>query len=202
MKDQFDLDDLFEEPKSEAKPAPVEPAKPMVMLGDGRSPELVPNAIAGGQVIYTPECRVSVQRSGCFIPTTLILIALAVGFGLGALVGAWRSGGGDVEPNVDPVSGAYVAIFYQDADLQNYTPSQREFLNSVNTANWLEEHKVNWKKIDVDDKVDRLPEPFPIMAEKHRSKEPWIVIAAGKKFASEPIESNDQAMKLLQKWVK
>ena len=193
MKDnEFDLDDLFEtklDELSEDKPSPAVHEKPVVKQSDDlHSP------------VYIQR---SSTKSGCFIPTALILIALAVGFGLGAFVGAWRSAGGDtVEPDTDPVSGAYVAIFYQDADIQEYTPSQREFLNSVNTANWLEEHKVNWKKIDVDDKVDRLPAPFPIMAEKHRSKEPWIVIAAGKKFASEPIESNEQAMKLLQKWVK
>lgn len=197
MKDQFDLDDLFEEPQSQAKPAQVEPAKPVVMLGDDR---------AFRDDLHSP---VYVQRSsktgfGCFIPTTLILIALAVGFGLGALAGAWRSAGGDaVEPDVDPVNGAYVAIFYNDTDLGEYSKSQRDFINSVNTSNWLEEHKVNWKKIDTDPMdVSKLEKPFQVMAEKHRSKEPWIVIAAGKKFASEPIESDVQAMKLLEKWIK
>jgi hypothetical protein len=67
----------------------------------------------------------------------------------------------------------------------------------------LEERNVNWKKIDTDPlDVANLEKPFQVMAEKHRSKEPWMVIATGKKFASEPIESDEQAMKLLQKWVK
>ena len=199
MKDQFDLDDLFE-PDMPQPPTnrtqTTEPEKPVVMLGDDRF------AGSADHVAWTP----SQTKNGmdCLLPTVLVVIALAVGFGLGALVGAWRSAGGDVvEPDTDPVDGAYVAIFYNDTDLGSYSASQREFLNSVNTANYLEERKVNWKKIDTDPlDVSNLEKPFQVMAEKHRSKEPWIVIASGKKFASEPIDSNDQAMKLLQKWVK
>lgn len=130
------------------------------------------------------------------------ILAACLMFGLGMAVAHWRSGGDDVPPDVDPVSGTYVAIFYDDAEIQDYTPSQLEFLNSVNTANWLEERKADWQKIDEQDDVSRLPKPFQVMAEKHRSKLPWIVIASGKKFASEPIESNDQAMKLLERVVK
>ena len=187
MKD-FDLDDLFEsdEPKAKADTSPVVQAKP-VDVSDFHSPVYIQRTANNGISV------VAVFAS--------VFAAAILGFSLGYLL-LPRHGGNTVEPNVDPVSGAYVAIFYQDTDLQQYSASQREFLNSVNTANWLEEHKANWKKIDVDDSVDRLEPPFPIMAEKHRSKEPWIVIAAGKKFASEPIESNEQAIKLLQKWVK
>ena len=187
MKD-FDLDDLFEtdEQKPQVEPAPVMQAQPVVVT------PTVSNQL---------RSRANMRALGCLGVAGGMLLSMLIGLTIGWF--AFRSGSdGIVDPVIDPVSGAYVAIFYQDTDLQQYSSSQREFLNSVNTANWLEEHKVNWKKIDVDDSVDRLEPPFPIMAEKHRSKEPWIVIAAGKKFASEPIESNEQAMKLLQKWVK
>lgn len=184
MKD-FDLDDLFEsdEPKAKVDTAPAVQAKPVDVT----------------QVLID---RRDGRVKGCLGVAGGMLLSLLIGLAIGWFTFRGSSGGDTVDPNVDPVSGAYVAIFYQDTDLQQYSASQREFLNSVNTANWLEEHKANWKKIDVDDSVDRLEPPFLIMAEKHRSKEPWIVIAAGKKFASEPIESNEQAMKLLQKWVK
>jgi hypothetical protein len=192
----FDLDDLFEsdEPKAKVEPAPAVPSQLMGVNG---------RALASDwrDEMQTVPARSLSGWSSVFSFLAVMLICFATGIGVGAAM--FRGGSGDtVEPNVDPVSGAYVAIFYQDTNLQQYSASQREFLNSVNTANWLEEHKANWKKIDIDDSVDRLEPPFPIMAEKHRSKEPWIVIAAGKKFASEPIESNEQAMKLLQKWVK
>jgi len=183
----FDLDDLFEsdEPQATVKPSPAVQAKPVV-VSDISSPVYIQRTASKG--------------IGFIAFFASVFAAMMLGFSLGYYLP--QRGGESVDPDVDPVSGAYVAIFYQDTDIQKYSSSQREFLNSVNTANWLEEHKVNWKKIDVDDSVDRLEPPFPIMAEKHRSKEPWIVIAAGKKFASEPIESNEQAMKLLQKWVK
>lgn len=194
MKD-IDLDDLF---ATDATPAKVE-ASPIVQHPSG--------VVTAGRVVIQQPCEASPKNAnsssfswGAFVSGFLTATAIAVV--IRVLFAFIVSDGGAPDPDVDPVNGACVAIFYQDTDLQNYSASQQEFLNSVNTANWLEERKVNWKKIDVDDSVDRLEQPFPIMAEKHRSKEPWIVIASGKKFASEPIESNEQAMKLLQKWVK
>lgn len=196
MKDQFDLDDLFEQSKSEATPAPVVPAKPVVATGDDRF------AGSADHVAWTPPQ--GKKGMGCLLPFALVTVSLAVGFALGMLFASCRGADGDtVDPDVDPVDGAYVAIFYNDTDLDRYTPSQREFLNSVNTANYLEERGVNWKKIDTQPlDISKLETPFQVMAEKHRSKEPWIVFASGRKFASEPIDSNDQAMKLLQKWIK
>lgn len=200
MKEQFDLDDLFE-PDQPQPPTGRTAAKSEESVGEivinQKSPAVIELMATGGS-------KSTKKAMGCLLPSVLVVIALAVGFGLGAVVGSWRSSGGDaVEPDVDPVSGAYVAIFYNDTDLGNYTKSQRDFINSVNTANWLEERNVNWKKIDTEPlDVSKLEKPFQVMAEKHRSKEPWIVIAAGKKFASEPIETDEQAMKLLQKWVK
>jgi hypothetical protein len=196
VKDQFDLDDLFETKLDELKedqPAAAVPQKPVVTQTVNH-----PN----GDAAFAP--LVSSSRYGCLWPAGIATIALAVGFALGLQFASWRGADGDtVDPDVDPVDGAYVAIFYNDTDLDRYTPSQREFLNSVNTANYLEERKVNWKKIDTQPlEISALEKPFQVMSEKHRSKEPWIVIASGKKFASEPIESNDQAMKLLQKWIK
>jgi hypothetical protein len=199
VKDQFDLDDLFEtklDELKEDKPAAVVPQKPVVAIADDR------HAGSADHAAWTPP---QTKRGfGCVVPIVLVTIALAVGFGLGALVGSWRSAGGDVvEPDTDPVSGAYVAIFYNDIDLDKYTKSQSDFIKSAITTGWLDEHNVNWKLIDTEPlDVSNLEKPFQVMAEKHRSKEPWIVIASGKKFASEPIESGEQAMKLLQKWVK
>ncbi len=138
------------------------------------------------------------------VPTGFAFVSLAVGFALGLLFASWRGDDGDtVEPDTDPVNGAYVAIFTTTQIWAATRLHSVEFLNSVNTANWLEEHQANWKKIDTEPlEISNLEKPFQVMAEKHRSKEPWIVIATGKKFASEPIDSNEQAMKLLQKWIK
>lgn len=199
MKDQFDLDDLFEtklDELSEDKSSAAMPAKPVVMLGDDRH--------AG----YSDHVAWSAEQTrkgiGCLLPTVLVVIALAVGFGLGALVGSWRSSGGDVvEPDTDPASKTYVAMFYDDKQLGSYTKSQRDFLNSANTSIWLDERKVVWRKIDVEPlDVSQLEPEFQTMAEKHRSKMPWIVIARGTKFASEAIENEEQAMRILQKWIK
>ena len=196
MKEQFDLDDLFESdmpqpPTGRAQAA--EPEKSVVMPAKEQHP------INVHQVLTE---RADGRMKGCLGVAAGMLFSLIVGVAIGWLV--FRGGADEaVEPDVDPVDGAYVAIFYNDTDLGNYTKSQRDFINSVDTANWLEEHKVNWKKIDTEPlDVSKLEKPFQVMAEKHRSKEPWIVIAAGKKFASEPIETDEQAMKLLQKWVK
>jgi hypothetical protein len=199
VKEQFDLDDLFE-PDMPQPPTGRTSAVPEKPVG-----EIVINPLSPAVAeLMTGKPRGSGAVKGCLLPSVLVVIALAVGFGLGALVGSWR--GSDsvvVDPDTEPVDGAYVAIFYNDTDLGSYSASQREFLNSVNTANYLEERKVNWKKIDTEPlEISNLEKPFQVMAEKHRSKEPWIVIASGKKFASEPIDSNDQAMKLLQKWIK
>lgn len=183
----FDLDDILEPSSNrDAKQKPVEAA-----------PDL-PKA-AGADIDHHALERKQNSRAWSLLG---LLLGMCLCFGLGYGVSAWLDSGGEVVPDVEPVKGSYVAIFYQDSDIQTYSASQLEFLNSVNTANWLEEHKVDWQKIDEEDDVSRLPEPFRIMAEKHRSKLPWIVIASGKKFASEPIESNEQAMKLLEKWVK
>lgn len=189
---EFDLDDLFEQPKSEATPAPAVPAKSVVAIEEQESPVNV------HQVLIE---RANGRVKGCLGVVAGMLFSLVIGIAIGWLM--FRGGSDDtVDPDVDPVDGAYVAIFYNDTDLGKYTESQREFLNSVNTANYLE-GKANWKKIDTQPlEISQLEKPFQVMSEKHRSKEPWIVIASGKKFASEPIESNDQAMKLLQKWIK
>lgn len=207
MKDKevFDLDYLLESdlPAPQAKPAPVVPQQPVVTWTTGQLP-VNPLPVQPITVNWTESSKSETPKPNrpWFAFVASVLGFALLGFAIGYSVAHVTNGGDTVEPDTDPVTGAYVAIFYQDADIQEYSSSQREFLNSVNTANWLEEHHANWKKIDVDDKVDRLEKPFQVMAEKHRAKEPWIVIAAGKKFASEPIESNEQAMKLLQKWVK
>lgn len=103
---------------------------------------------------------------------------------------------------IDPVDGVYVAIFYDNKQSSALTDSQREFLNSANTAQYLDERTTNWKRIDVDDDLAKLDPLFAAMASRHRTRLPWIVIASGKKYASEPIESAEQASALLKKWLK
>lgn len=172
------------------------------VLGEDAQPQEVKTSPAVIKVPAVDHVAETKPRSRGWSIAGMSLLVCGM-FALGVAFQWWRSGGGDdVPPDVDPVSGTYVAIFYDDAEIQDYTPSQLEFLNSVNTANWLEERKADWQKIDEQDDVSKLPKPFQVMAEKHRSKLPWIVIASGKKFASEPIESNDQAMKLLERVVK
>ena len=205
MKDQFDLDDLFESdmPQPPTGRTPHVPSQPVVTTWTTGTPaevKIVSTSVPSNTEVLTN--RRDSRVKGCLGVVAGMLFSLVVGVAIGWLI--FRGGSDQViDPDVDPVDGAYVAMFYNDTDLGKYTESQREFLNSVNTANYLEERKVNWKKIDTDPMdISRLEKPFQVMSEKHRSKEPWIVIASGKKFASEPIESNDQAMKLLQKWIK
>lgn len=180
MNDSLDLDDVLE---SDAKPQANQPTPVVAQI-----PVLTEAAVSH-------DSR-ALKLLGMIAAT---VVSFVIGFGICAFL---LRDGSDTDPDVDPVDGKYVAIFYDDQELQSYSASQREFLNSVNTANWLEEHKADWQKIDEQDDVSKLPKPFQVMAEKHRSKLPWIVIASGKKFASEPIESNDQAMKLLERVVK
>ena len=180
MNDSLDLDDVLE---GDAKPQANQPTPVVTQV-----PVLTEAAVSH-------DSR-ALKLLGMIAAT---VVSFVIGFGICAFLLRDSS---DVDPDVDPVDGKYVAIFYDDQELQSYSASQREFLNSVNTANWLEEHKADWQKIDEQDDVSKLPKPFQVMAEKHRSKLPWIVIASGKKFASEPIESNDQAMKLLERVVK
>jgi hypothetical protein len=199
VKEQFDLDDLFEpdQPQPTTGRTTTVPEKPVG--------EIVINPLSPAVVeLMTGKPRGSDAAKGCLLPSVLVVIALAVGFGLGALVGSWRSAGGDVvEPDTNPSSKTFVAMFYDDKQLDSYTKSQRDFLNSANTSIWLDERNVVWRKIDVEPlEVSQLEPEFQTMAEKHRSKMPWIVIARGTKFASEAIENEEQAMRILQKWIK
>lgn len=206
MKDQFDLDDLFEPdmPQPPTGRTQAVPEKPVVTWTTGTPAEV--KIVSTSIPVSTTEVlmtRRDGRVKGCFGIAGSMLFSMLVGIAIGWMLFSSGSGGDAVEPDTDPVSGEYVAIFYNDTDLDKYTQSQRDFINSAITADFLQDRNVNWKKIDTDPlDVSKLEKPFQVMADKHRSKEPWIVIASGKKFASEPIESGDQAMKLLQKWVK
>lgn len=104
-------------------------------------------------------------------------------------------------PDVDPVDGAYVAIFYKADELGEYTESQRDAINSAAIASYMDEHATDWKKIPVGqtDELHNLPSVYAEMAQTHRAKLPWVVIRSGRKFSSEPVQDENQLLGLLKK---
>jgi hypothetical protein len=108
------------------------------------------------------------------------------------------------DPNVDPVDGAYVAIFYDDKEKGTYTPSQVAAMDSAAVAQFLDDSVTGWKKIDVD-QIDELKNLNPVyaeMADMHRAKLPWVVVRAGRKLGSEPVSTPDELLDLVKRTVK
>lgn len=108
----------------------------------------------------------------------------------------------DEDPDVEPVSGAYVAMFYEKGKLDDYSKEAREALMSVEITNVLEQAEANWLKIDVEQDLSKLDDVFRRMADMHRSKMPWAVAMKGRKVSSEPITSTEQLKALLERRLK
>lgn len=108
------------------------------------------------------------------------------------------------DPNVDPVDGAYVAMFYDDEEKGTYSQDQVVAMDSAAMAEYLDGKVTGWKKIDVD-QLDELKHLNPIyseLADQHRSKLPWIVVRSGRSLGSEPIENPDQVIKVIERTLK
>lgn len=108
------------------------------------------------------------------------------------------------DPNVDPVDGSYVAIFYDDKQKGEYTADQITAMDSVDTAQFLDDNVSGWHKIDVEPMEDlsKLGAIYVEMAKEHRPKLPWAVVRSGKKLGSELITDSDELKKLIKRTIK
>lgn len=205
--DDFDLDALLAD--TPVRPEPRKDPEPTA-----------PAAVANPVPVQRPQTYSGEHYQAASVPTkdmshrvllilgVLFAMACSMGFGVLICFLLMRTPG-DVDPvdPVDPVSGRYAAIFYQDTDMPSYTKEQQEFIQSALVSEWFDEKKVTWIKFDEDDvdtdaEIDALPDPWPVLAEKHRTSSPWIVIASGKQFVNDKIESFDQVKKLAGKVLK
>lgn len=107
-------------------------------------------------------------------------------------------------PDIGPVDGSYVAIFYDDAAKHTYTKDQIAAIDSAAVAEYLDTKVTGWKKIDAVPMQDLsgLAPVYAAMADEHRAKLPWAVVYAGKRKGSEPVVSADELMKLVERTTK
>lgn len=107
-------------------------------------------------------------------------------------------------PGPKPVDGAYVAIFYDDAEKQDYTQDQITAMDSAAMAQFLDATVTGWHKIDAQpmESLDKLDPIYTEMAKEHRAKLPWVVVRAGKRLGSEPVTTPDDLMNLVKRTVK
>ena len=165
-------------------------------LGDGGKPIRATVGISK----YDDLKPLSLNGGGGWLTSLLLFTTIVFG---GLYVRTLIRGGGTDDGGDDPApKGKYVAIFYDDDEMSEYTSAQRNFLNSVDLTNYLEENTDAWHRLDIDDSVSKLPSVFRQMAEKHRTSLPWVVVVAGGKFASEPINDSEQTYELFKKWLK
>lgn len=108
-------------------------------------------------------------------------------------------------PGPNPIDGDYVAIFYDDEEMQGYSRDQQAAISSAAVAQFLTEKVTGWKKIDVDqlDELSNLDPVYKDLADMHRAKLPWVSVKnrAGR-TGSEPVESPDQIIELVNRIVK
>lgn len=172
------------------------------LLSPPETDDAAPQASAGTGGGSLPDSATEAGRSPAGAPGWLVaaLAFMTVFFAVLAMKAYWpsddRVGPG---PGPDPVDGAYVAIFWDDEQLQSYSASQREFVQSAVVAAYLDDKATEWYRIDVDENTDGLPAIFREFADMHRSRAdaPWLVAQSGRKLKSEPIVSVEAAMKTL-----
>lgn len=107
-------------------------------------------------------------------------------------------------PHVDPIDGAFAAIFYDDKDKNEYSQDAINAMDSVDTAKFLDEATTGWKKIDVDD-LDDLKNLHPIYAEMagmDRPRMPWMVVRSGRRTGSEQITTEEELKSLVNRTIK
>lgn len=189
----FDFDDIVLDGTAGSSPVhPVQHSVPQPVA------QPAPGPIQPTVLQYQPK----VGRAGVHPAWAALLAFLAVTFACLWLSAIWPSVGPN--PDVDPVDGAYVAIFYDDEEKGDYTADQITAMDSAVVAEFLDETVSGWKKIDVDqlDELKNLKPVYAEMADVHRAKLPWVVVRSGRKLGSEPVTTPDDLIELVNRTAK
>lgn len=189
-----DFDDLLSpEPKRPVAPVPI-PSRRV-----DTPPDVVPDFARRRRPAADAQ-----PRAGVHPAWAALLAFLAVTFFmLWASTWSFIPGPGP-NPNVDPVDGAYVAIFYDDKEMGDYTQDQVAAISSAAIAQFLDENVTGWHKLDVTDlgELENLNPIYAEMADQHRSKLPWVVVRSEGNLGSEPITDPDALIEVVKRTVK
>lgn len=102
----------------------------------------------------------------------------------------------DDQPNPTPGKTA-LALFFDDKEKASYPKEARYALESSKIPQAAK--SILYHRIDMDDNIEALDPIFTDLKDQHMSKMPWVMLSVGKKLISEPLESEDQVLSMLDK---